>query len=156
MRVLMLAVSLDVLPNISSRRKFKSPTRTHRISRVRARCPSEHHKVLVINLPNRSTALTCRRTEHFVQPHYTQFRQPWQAVFEISFVWEKRHPPDPLAPFFSPREKGKRADYQVCHSEGAQRPKNLSFASRRMTELAPTNRQLKTDFLLWYDKLKSY
>jgi hypothetical protein len=27
------------------------------------RCPAEHHKVLVINLPNRSTALTCRRTE---------------------------------------------------------------------------------------------
>lgn len=27
------------------------------------RCPAEHHKVLVINLPNRSTALTCRRTK---------------------------------------------------------------------------------------------
>ena len=51
MRVLMLAVSLDVLPNIRSRRKFKSPTRTHHISQVWARCPSEHHKVLVIYLP---------------------------------------------------------------------------------------------------------
>ena len=61
----MLAVSLDTLPSISSRRKFKSPTRTHQISQVWTRCPSEHHNVLVINIPNRSTALTCRRTEPF-------------------------------------------------------------------------------------------
>ena len=61
----MLAVSLDTLPSIISRRKLKSPARTHHISQVWARCPSEHHKVLVIYLPNRSTALTCRRTEPF-------------------------------------------------------------------------------------------
>lgn len=61
----MLAVSLDTLPSITSRRKFKSPTRTHRISQVWAQCPAEHHNVPVINLPSRSTALTCRHTETF-------------------------------------------------------------------------------------------
>ena len=62
----MLAVSLDTLPSITSRRKFKSPTRTHHISQVWARCPAEHHNVPVINLPSRSTALTCRHTETFL------------------------------------------------------------------------------------------
>ena len=64
----MLAVSLDTLPSIISRQKFKSPTRTHHMSQVWARCPAEHHKVPVINLPNRSTALTCRHTETFLVP----------------------------------------------------------------------------------------
>ena len=61
----MLAVSLNTLPSITSRRKFKSPTQTHRISQVWAQCPAEHHNVPVINLPSRSTALTCRHTETF-------------------------------------------------------------------------------------------
>ncbi len=61
----LLAVSLDTLPSIISHRKFKVPTRTHRISLVWARCHSEHHMVLVINLPSRSTALTCCRTRSF-------------------------------------------------------------------------------------------
>lgn len=79
----MLAVSLDVLPNTSSRQKFKSQTRTHHISQVWARCPSEHHKVLVIYLPNRSTALMCRRTEPskfvFIITHSYKFLQKFSS-----------------------------------------------------------------------------
>ena len=66
----MLAVSLDTLPSITSRRKFKSPTRTHHISQVWARCPAEHHNVPVINLPSRSTAFMCRHTETFLAHLY--------------------------------------------------------------------------------------
>lgn len=61
----MLAVSLNTLASIISRRKFKSPMRTHHISQVWAQCPCEHNNVLAINLPSQSTALTCRHTETF-------------------------------------------------------------------------------------------
>ena len=80
----MLAVSLDTLPSITSRRKFKSPTRTHHISQVWAQCPAEHHNVPVINLPSRSTALTCRHTETFlVHLYYTQLKPKYQLEFRL-------------------------------------------------------------------------
>ena len=55
------------------------------MSQVWARCPAEHHKVLVINLPSRSTALTCRHTETFpVHLYYTQLRLKYQLEFRFS------------------------------------------------------------------------
>ena len=56
------------------RRKFKSPARTHRISLVRARYPSEYLYVLVLILPSRSTAFTCRYTELLAHSYYTRSR----------------------------------------------------------------------------------
>ena len=49
------------------------------------RYPAEYHKVLVINLPSRSTALTCRHTETFpVHLYYTQLRLKYQLEFRFS------------------------------------------------------------------------
>lgn len=48
--------------HLYSRRKFKSPARTHHISLAGARYPSEYLKALVLILPNRSSAFTCRYT----------------------------------------------------------------------------------------------
>ena len=48
------------------------------------RYPAEYHKVLVINLPSRSTALTCRHTETFpVHLYYTQLRLKYQLEFRF-------------------------------------------------------------------------
>ena len=46
-----------------SRWNIKSPARTHHISLVKARYPSEYLEASVITLPERSTAFTCRSTE---------------------------------------------------------------------------------------------
>ena len=52
-----------------------------------ARCPAEHHKVLVVNLPSRSTALTCRHTETFLAHlYYTQIKPYYQLVLKILFL----------------------------------------------------------------------
>ena len=49
------------------------------------RYPAKHHKVPVINLPSRSTALTCRHTETFlVHLCYTQLRPKYQLEFRFS------------------------------------------------------------------------
>ena len=66
------------------RRKFKSPARTHRISLVRARYPSEYLYVLVLILPSRSTAFTCRYTELLAHSYYTRSRAIQQPILKIS------------------------------------------------------------------------
>ena len=59
----MLAVSLSTLASACCRRYLKSPARTRHISPARAQCPDGHLSVSVFNLPERSTAFTCRYTE---------------------------------------------------------------------------------------------
>ena len=60
----MLAVNLAILSNSKDAEIVKSPAWTHQLSPMRAGCPFEHLIVLVLTLPKRSTAFTCRHTEH--------------------------------------------------------------------------------------------
>ena len=46
------------------------------------RCPAGHHKVSVINLPSRSTTLTCRHTE-LIHLYYTQLKPKYQLEFRV-------------------------------------------------------------------------
>ena len=70
----MLAVSLDILPNIMCHQTFKSLMQTRHLSQAGALCPAEHINEPVLNLPGRSTAFTCRHTETFlVLIKYTPF-----------------------------------------------------------------------------------
>ena len=59
----MLAVSLSTLASACCRRYIKSPARTRPISPAWAQCPDEHLSVSVFNLPEHSTAFTCRHTK---------------------------------------------------------------------------------------------
>lgn len=56
--------------HLYGRRKFKSLART--------RCPSGHLNVLVLNLPSRSPAFTCRYTEPLVHLYYIQNARNYQ------------------------------------------------------------------------------
>lgn len=46
------------------------------------RCPAGHYKVSVINLPSRSTTLTCRHTE-LIHLYYTQLKPKYQLEFRV-------------------------------------------------------------------------
>ena len=59
----MLAVSLDILTNINVSPEYKIPGADPSLFLMRTECPIGHLTDLVLNLPKRSTAFTCRYTK---------------------------------------------------------------------------------------------
>ena len=73
---------------------IRSPAWTHQLSPMRAGCPFEHLIVLVLTLPKRSTAFTCRYTEPSGS-HSVYEKTDAKAMLHILFTIEINTPPRP-------------------------------------------------------------